>query len=474
MKRREFLRLTALSSGAVVLPGYSTRLLAKAAGARKIRGRVTAQGKPLAEVLLSDGYNIVKTDRRGHYSLRPNKLAEHIFIILPAGYAFPHGSGIPRFYKKAGIAKDYDFELKPLAQNDDRHHFIIWADPQVKTDSNVAELYAQSVPDVLRLKQELGEQALVHGISVGDLVFDQHHLFPAYNAALQKMDIPFFQALGNHDMDYDKGGDESSDATFKGHYGPTYYSFNRGKAHYVVLDDVRYLGAGKKYEGHISQQQLNWLKEDLKYVAEDQLLIINLHIPVHSSVKNKSELYALLEPFRNTHIMSGHTHYNLNNITGHIFEHNHGTVCGGWWLGPYCGDGTPRGYGVYRVEGNALSWYYKSAGMDKTEQMRLYVDALTNQHRILANVWNWDPAWKVEYWADGRYGGLLTQQKGMDPVCVQRNQADAATKAKTSPAARSTDHLFLAHVTGEVGSVKVVATDRFGNRFEKSWSKSNG
>ena len=141
-------------------------------------------------------------------------------------------------------------------------------------------------------------------------------------------------------------------------------------------------------------------------------------------------------------------------------------------MGPVCGDGTPRGYGVYQVSGNDLSWYYKSAGLDKTEQMRIYVDELTNQHRILASVWNWDPAWKLEYWVDGRLGGQLTQQKGMDPFCVQQNKEDAATpKVRTTAAARQTDHLFLAHVTGQVSAIRVVATDRFGNQYEKSWTK---
>ena len=43
-----------------------------------------------------------------------------------------------------------------------------------------------------------------------------------------------------------------------------------------------------------------------------------------------------------------------NIIKNGIYEHNHGTVCGGWWTGPICEDGTPRGYGVYEVDGTTL------------------------------------------------------------------------------------------------------------------------
>jgi hypothetical protein len=61
-------------------------------------------------------------------------------------------------------------------------------------------------------------------------------LFVDYNAAVTKMGIPFFQALGNHDMDYRMGGDETSDKTFQEHYGPTYYSFNLYRI--ILLESV--------------------------------------------------------------------------------------------------------------------------------------------------------------------------------------------------------------------------------------------
>ncbi|MEJ5963204.1 hypothetical protein [Pedobacter immunditicola] len=81
---------------------------------------------------------------------------------------------------------------------------------------------------------------MLHGITVGDMVFDKFNLIPRYNEAVKNTGVTFFHGLGNHDMDYNKGGDEASDQTFKRYYGPNYYSFNRGDAHYIALDDVRY------------------------------------------------------------------------------------------------------------------------------------------------------------------------------------------------------------------------------------------
>src|SRR5690606_10512362 len=130
---------------------------------------------------------------------------------------------------------------KKLKKNDTKHHFIVWADPQVRTKADVKQMLETSVPDVQNLVKNMGEDALIHGITVGDIVWDNHKLIPDYTEAVKRMGIPFFQALGNHDMDYRQGGDETSDRSFKLNYGPTYYSFNRGKVHYVILDDVRYL-----------------------------------------------------------------------------------------------------------------------------------------------------------------------------------------------------------------------------------------
>ncbi|HEY0898180.1 MAG TPA: calcineurin-like phosphoesterase family protein [Sphingobacteriaceae bacterium] len=466
MNRRVFLQSVFLVSGGLVLTRNTT--LASSLARPKIRGRVTAGGKRLANVVVSDGFSLTTTNSKGKYELPFNRAAKFVFISLPSGYAFPAENSIAKHYHvlKDGVG-EYDFQLSPLTSDDSRHNFIVWADPQVKDENDVALMMSQSVPDVQKLVQELGPDALIHGLGVGDLVWDVHPLFKSYNQAVGAMGIPFFQVVGNHDMDYDKGGDDVSDDTFEAHYGPTYYSFNRGKAHYVVLDDVRYLGKKREYDGYISQQQLNWLKLDLEQVPKDHLIILSVHIPVHNSVKNNADLYAILAPFKNVHIMSGHTHYNRNVISKGIYEHNHGTVCGAWWTGNICTDGTPNGYGVYEVEGTELKWFYKGTGQEKNYQLSVHVEELTNQQRMLANVWNYDPQWKVEWWADDQYMGVLESVEGYDPVAVNKFKGDKLPVKRSFAEPTRTNHLFMAHFNPGVKKVKVVATDRFGTPYEQ-------
>ncbi|MGM9476020.1 calcineurin-like phosphoesterase C-terminal domain-containing protein [Pedobacter sp. GSP4] len=432
---------------------------------KKISGKITSKGKGVANVVVSDGYSVVQSDKKGNYTIEVHELARFIWISTPSGFEFTTDSFLAKYYEKPGAKAELNFELKKMKVDDTKHNFIIWADPQVKNKKDVAQMMETSVPDTKKIIRSIGNLP-VHGITVGDIVWDNHELFADYNKAVVEMGIPFFQCLGNHDMDYRMGGDETSDVTFQSHYGPTYYSFNRGKAHYVVLDDVRYLGVERTYDGYISQTQLDWLAKDLEFVAKDALLIVNTHIPIHNSVKNNTDFYALLNGFSNVHIMSGHTHYNRNVITNSIFEHNHGAVCGAWWTGPICEDGTPRGYGVYEVNGTDLKWYYQPTGLDRKEQVHIYVDELTNQKRLIANVWNWDPMWKVEYFLDGKAMGKLEQEKGYDPLSVTLYKGDKLPAGRAFPEPSKTDHLFVAHFEPAVKQVKVVVTDRFGEVFE--------
>lgn len=469
MNRRSFIQRISILGGSFALTFTGVPLKAFSS-VKKISGKVQSGGKGLANVLVSDGFSIVKTDKAGKYNIDTNDKSGHVFVIIPSGYAFPVQRDIARFYHPFGATENYDFDLEKLSHNDEQHNFLIWADPQVKNQDDVDQMMATSIPDAQALLKTMNPQTPVHGIGVGDLVWDNHELFAAYDESVAKIGIPFFQCMGNHDMDYGQGGDETADVTFKKLYGPTCFSFNRGKAHYIVLDDVRYLGEDRKYDGFITQEKLDWIAKDLAFVPKDALVIICLHIPVHNGVKNNGELYNLLRDFKNVHIMSGHTHYNVNVIKDNIFEHNHGAVCGAWWTGPICSDGTPRGYGVYEVDGTNLKWYYKPTGLSKEVQLTIYVDELNRQKRLLVNVWNWDPQWKIEYIIDGKPMGAPEMQQGFDPQAVKLYKGENMPATRHFVEPTQTSHLFMAHFEPKVKKVNVVVIDRFGAKYHADWT----
>jgi hypothetical protein len=465
MRRRSFVKnILILTSG--VLAGCSKKLVGSGSDAPGlIKGVVKANSKGIAGVAISDGYSVVLTDAKGAYALPTHPSARHLFISTPSGYSFPQTKNIAAHYKRLGNSTDFDFHLEPLSVSDQQHQFIIWADPQVRNASDVEKMMAHSVPDVQRLVGAAEPGSLIHGITVGDIAWDDLKLFSDYNIAVEKMGIPFFQCLGNHDMDYRQGGDETSDKTFQEFYGPTYYSFNRGQVHYIVLDDVRYLGTERDYDGYIAQHQLDWLKKDLSFVSKEKLIILCLHIPVHLAVKNKEDLYAILED-RPVHIMSGHTHWHDNVIKDNIYEHNHGTVCGAWWTGSICGDGTPNGYGVYKVNGTKLSWHYQATGESADHQFKIFIQEYNSaQKQVVVNIWNHDPAWKTEYRVDGVVKGSLEQFEGFDPTAYATLLGPDLPKPRGFAEPKETNHLFRAFVPSSAQEVTIMATDRFGKQY---------
>jgi hypothetical protein len=467
MQRRHFLQSLAWFTGGLFF-SRCTPARALRINGKTLTGAVVAKGTGLEGVVVSDGYTVMATDKHGRFQLEPHPEAVALFISTPAGYSFINEKGIARHYR---LLQDIDaknrvnFELTALDKDDNEHQFIIWADPQVANTKDVEKLMTQSVPDVQKLVTAAGAGTLLHGITVGDIVWDKLALFAEYDKAVEQMGIPFFQCLGNHDMDYRKGGDETSDDTFSLKYGPAYYSFNRGQVHYVVMDNVRYLGREREYDGYIQQHQLDWLKKDLAFVPNDKLVVLCMHIPVHKGTKNNEELYSLLKD-RQVHIMSGHTHYNVNAISGNIYEHNHGTVCGAWWTGPVCEDGTPCGYGVYKANGTELSWYYQSTGQPAGYQMKIYAtDLSATEKQLLVNIWNHDPAWKTEYWVDGVSKGSLELIEAFDPDAYKAMLGPDLPKPRAFAEPKKNRHMFKAIIAVTGKEVKVAATDRFGTVY---------
>ena len=99
MKRRNFIQNIAFVAGGFLL----TRHLPAgfATNGKKIKGQVTSKGKGIAGVVISDGFSVVATDKKGRYEFDPNAAAVSIFVSTPAGYEFKNSNGISRHYQPA-------------------------------------------------------------------------------------------------------------------------------------------------------------------------------------------------------------------------------------------------------------------------------------------------------------------------------------------------------------------------------------
>lgn len=488
--RRDFLRKIGLATGGVTALGlFPSAVYANAETINEpfktinIKGRVTSNKKGLPNVVVTDGQSVVRTDSKGHFEFISSNKRDFVYLSLPAGYKIDRlQNGSADYFKridKKKLKNEFHFELEKLEQGDDEHHFLVLADTQIQNEYEAEQLLTVATPDLIKTIQDLNSPN-VFGIGCGDLVFDKLHLFEYYNKAVKNTNIPFFQVIGNHDMDLGGRSDEVTTTTFNNLFGPTYYSFNRGEIHYVVLDDVFFIGRDKKYIGYITEEQLAWLEKDLSFIEPGTTVVVSVHIPTNTGspkrypdkdhiggvVNNRQHLYQLLAPF-NAHIMSGHTHFNDNMINGNIYEHCHGTVCGAWWSGPICHDGTPNGYGVYAAKGSELSWYYKSTGLEKDHQMRVYKKGehpdFPDSYSV--NVWNWDPEWKIVWYEDGVKKGMPERIVAKDPLSIQLHEGPEMPKRRKWVEPQLNDHMFFFEPSKDASNIVVEAMDRFGNVY---------
>lgn len=440
------------------------------------------QGKGMAGVVVTNGIDCVETSKDGSYALPEDAYARFVYISTPSGYLSERNRSMPLFYKRIEEGKQdgYDFNITKNPLNDNRHVFVVQADAQMNTEDQVKQ-YGNFLDDLQQHVASYEGRTELFGIDCGDIGWDIPEIYPSYITAANKLDFPIYRAIGNHDMTYGGRTFETSYSTFEKYFGPAWYSFNKGKAHYVVLDNCFYVDRNYQYIGYIDERTFRWLEQDLARVKKGSLVFVVMHIPASSTKKlvfnallpdetsNAQGLFDILKGY-DAHIITGHTHFNLNVcFNDSLMEHNTAAVCGIWWNADICMDGTPQGYGFYEVKGNDVKWTYKSSGRPISYQFRAYPAGASSEHpdAVVANVWNWDDKWTVEWLENGRLIGQMEQFTGFDPdaeaICKDKKRVkyDWISPVKTT-------HLFKAVPKDKSAKIEIKVTDRFGNVYKQT------
>ncbi len=455
-----------------------------------IFGRVTApDGSPIAGVVVSDGSQCVATDGYGYYSMKSDMSSvKFVYVSLPAYHEVPMVDGAPYMfrrvarYEKAVMA---DFELKPLGEKKDNYTIMMVADPQMRqygVDGS-AEAYRDAVaPDMEQFRASLDEDCYV--INLGDLVYNNLHAYDDYLDITASVKAPTFNVIGNHDYDQTTLFDSSlGNMFFETYIGPDNYSFNIGKIHYVLLNDIVYdrPSADKRYRSGLEDKTLRWLEEDLKFVPESSTIVLCMHSQMfkkktsHSTKNvNYDNYLALLKKYRQVYSWAGHNHDNYSyNYKGKGFDRDNiysilvARSTGALRLNKYLGsDGTPQGYVVVDVDGEDFSWYYKSVGRSKDYQMRVYAPLKSDGRHVTANIWNYGDGWsKVEWWENGAKVCDMEQFEGFDPdyETIFSGVTNETTKKYCEPL--TSPNMFRAVPTENASSGEVHVTDVFGNTY---------
>lgn len=453
----------------------------------------TNTGDPIPNAVVSDGYAVVKTGSDGYYSFPRHDRTEFVFISVPEAYEIPMGNdGAPQIYARVSTPGNFshNFTLVPFADGgaaDFNHVMIGISDPQVRRDYETWRFRNETIKDIKELKASYPAGTPFYGVVVGDLVWDDYKRLEEHKASVAGTGFPVFNVIGNHDHDMTKCGDIESDHYFKAAFGPTYYSFNRGNIHYVMMDNIDYIGCNtKNYTCNITQNQIDWLIKDLAEVPIEKTIVLSVHAPMHGSgVANRQTVYNLMGGRRNIqHIIAGHHHCLTNNeISTRLFEHVIGSANGAQWSGDYCADGAPNGYGVFEAGDRGFNnWYYKATGKSKDYQFEAYPTGSFGESNgkgdyIIANVWNYDSRWSVNIYENG-VKKVMQQFTGVDPRMfdflgkegdTRPNYpgSDGGTTASQNPGPSATPHMFSYKPTDPDAEFIVEVTDRSGNVYTK-------
>lgn len=502
-----------------------------------VKGVVYCNGEGIKGVEVSDGIEVTQTDANGIYYLPSNKKYGYVFISIPSGYEVTNDGNAPLFYARVNSAspatvEQADFSLRKV--DNQKHAVLALTDFHLANRNDDVTQFRAFVKDVNSTISDLSTAGYrVYVMSMGDESWDAYwyansYALPDSYVEMQGLNATTFHCMGNHDNDPYCPDDWLAEAAWRRVCGPVYYSFNIGKVHYIVLDNIQYLNTGanqgtvgeRNYNKVLINEEIEWLKKDLALISDKNTpVVVGMHAPLYTrpSLSGQSQVdsydmtgganfISYFSGFSNVQVLTGHTHVNYNvSKESNLMEHNTAAVCATWWWtnklvkNHICCDGTPGGYGVYSFSGDNLGWYYKSYGYTKDYQFRTYdlnttyidpnvyapnyvSDMAAYAHEyatpstaneVLINVWNYDLQWKIEVSENGT-SLPVTRVCTYDPLHII--SYDAA-RIKTGGASavsfpsEPTAHLFKVKASSATSSLVIKVTDRFGNTYSETMTR---
>lgn len=508
-----------------------------------VYGIVSSAGVGVENVVVSDGAEVTVTNEKGIYQLKSAKKWGYVFISVPSGYEVPSVGVLPQFHRalknSADVVERADFKLEKVDGQDSYKIFML-GDMHLANRTGDLGQFAQFTSDLTDyMTRHKGEK--MYALTLGDMTWDLYwysnsYYFPQYlntvNSQIKNLQI--FHTMGNHDNDFQTRSDYDAAVKYVDQICPTYYSFNIGKVHYVVMDDIdcsSYDGStSRNYVKSLSAEQLDWLAKDLSHVDKTTPVVVAMHAqvfyPTTSGFKidhdpvNTQRLFDILDGYT-VRFVTGHTH-KLFNVTpdapivdGHNFrEYNSGSVCASWWWsgnltpGIHIGtDGTPGGYGIWDVTGTDFQCLYKSTGWPEEYQFRSYdlnnvhfsmadvplmpsdisasvknaymqyVNAYpqNNDNEVLINIWNWNSDWTLSVVDENRKTLPYTEVWAYDPLHIAalsvKRFNNAGLKSTPSFITDKFTHFFKVKADDADTDLVITVKDEFRNEWTENMQR---
>lgn len=155
-------------------------------------------------------------------------------------------------------------------------------------------------------------------------------LYNLYLQQIRRFTAPVHTGLGNHEVfgvanpAVDAGNAMYGKKMYESKIGSAYSSFTHKGWKFFMLDNIK--DVGRRYVGHISAEQMEWLKKELSSTDSSTPIVVVGHIPFISSMKqfemgslaptpdndgvsNSVEFFRLFEKHNLKLVLQGHFHF---------------------------------------------------------------------------------------------------------------------------------------------------------------------
>jgi Icc protein len=148
--------------------------------------------------------------------------------------------------------------------------------------------------------------------------FDQARALFAPISGIEMHVVP-----GEHDVLDEQPGALFRQRFDRGGKGDGWYSFDHQGVHFIALINVLDLKAGGS--GHLGDEQLAWLADDLKRLRDSTPIVVFTHIPLWSvyepwgwATSDSGPALELLKRFGSVTVLNGHIHQVVQKIEGNV------------------------------------------------------------------------------------------------------------------------------------------------------------
>lgn len=345
---------------------------------KRVTGRVEREANGTvsgaADVSITDGYTVVKTDRQGQFSIVPDPSAVFLYLTRPSGHDV-----VGHWYKP--LSAKVGFKIKPADGDENEFTFIHVTDTHVSRNR-------RSLVGLSRFVKEANAMTPRPRFVVnsGDLLdlnkallskpASGHADFRNYVGIMNHLKMPHYNVAGDHtDSSYrleqfPRGDHRCGKALYWEYLGPHFFSFEYGKIHFVSVDFGYHLGKrkilvnGKNLDyptNRVQPVHVKWLKQDMGHRSRGTFVVTTAEADLENHCPGFLEL--------------ARQHDVRMQLVGdiHVLAHKKravpyragGALAGCWWnprTNQLCPDLMPQGYLVYRVRGEKLEQFYKGLG----------------------------------------------------------------------------------------------------------------